>query len=65
MAYAYCGNCGEGMCAPSTREVLGDEWMCLGCRTLKPIDDDPNDLRREAILDLLSRIESLEEQRDG
>ena len=55
-AYLYCDGCGEGLPAPTRREVLQGYCACRHCGHL----NDPRMSVTEVVESLLDDIESLE-----
>ncbi len=58
-SYMYCDNCDTGLDKPTPREVIEDHWECGLCDHVQDIMDDD---KRDALLNMLDRIEALERE---
>jgi len=65
MAYACCDNAkcdsneGNGLAAPTPREIIMDDWRCPCCGRKQ---DLVHNERNELLLDLLDRVETIEKK---
>ncbi len=56
--YGYCPACGEGIPSPTAREIIEDVWRCGHCGAQQEVNGDHH---RDALIEMLDRIEALEE----
>lgn len=57
-SYAYCPACSEGLPAPTVREIITNEWNCRHCGVHQEVNEDH---QQDVLIELLDRIEALEE----